>query len=85
MSSLKIERVLQDTMRFSSDFTVDILTDCLQYSSKFADKNQDLFVSASQFLFLIVLPSNAYDFFFEPLNMSNVFLNQNLQRVNEFF
>ncbi|PAV78254.1 hypothetical protein WR25_17655 isoform D [Diploscapter pachys] len=33
----------RDTMRFSSDFTVDILTDCLQYSSKFADKNQDLF------------------------------------------
>uniref|UniRef100_A0A1I7WJ57 Uncharacterized protein n=1 Tax=Heterorhabditis bacteriophora TaxID=37862 RepID=A0A1I7WJ57_HETBA len=30
-------------MRFSSDFTTDILCDCLQFNSKFAEKNNDLF------------------------------------------
>ncbi|KAF1768243.1 hypothetical protein GCK72_000055 [Caenorhabditis remanei] len=31
----------KDDMRFSSDYTTDILTHCLQFSTKFADKNFD--------------------------------------------
>lgn len=32
-------------MRFSSEFTTDILTDCLLFNSKFSEKNQQDFVS----------------------------------------
>ncbi|EYC29231.1 hypothetical protein Y032_0006g2855 [Ancylostoma ceylanicum] len=31
----------KDTMRFSSDFTAQILTDCLQFNTKFAERNTD--------------------------------------------
>ncbi|RCN30249.1 hypothetical protein ANCCAN_23977, partial [Ancylostoma caninum] len=31
----------KDTMRFSSDFTAQILTDCLQFTTKFAERNTD--------------------------------------------
>ncbi|CAI5438006.1 unnamed protein product [Caenorhabditis angaria] len=33
----------RDTMRFSSDYTTDILTHCLTFSTKFAERNQDPF------------------------------------------
>uniref|UniRef100_A0A8R1EG56 DnaJ homologue subfamily C GRV2/DNAJC13 N-terminal domain-containing protein n=1 Tax=Caenorhabditis japonica TaxID=281687 RepID=A0A8R1EG56_CAEJA len=35
----------KDDMRFSSDFTTDILTHCLQFSTKFAETNLDPLVS----------------------------------------
>ncbi|KAK6044484.1 hypothetical protein COOONC_18011 [Cooperia oncophora] len=48
------DRGKKDTMRFSSDYTAQILTDCLQFNSKFSERSMEPIVSCYILTFTVL-------------------------------